>query len=450
MHSLSTFVHAWPGRRLTIGRRAAGCLGVLALALTAACAEELEGGAGCPSLCPVTNEAVRDTVLTPVVLDTALANVPVAGDPTSLLLALRPGADSLDVRAVFRFDSLPARFAPPAGGDSVAITTVQGSALRLLVDTASTIFGAARARVPAVPLTLEAYDVDTTVGADTTPAALAALFRPARRLGALTLPAGQALPAAELRIPISDSAVAARVGRRLRVGVRVVSAEPVQFRVFGGRASGVLGPAAPSLRFDPASDTTTRELTVPLNSTTPAEPSVADAYIDQTVVAATPQAPPATDLVVGGLPARRTFLRFVVPARFLDSVSVVRATLELVQRPAPGAEALDSVTLVPLGVLATDAVDNLVRASEISAPVGIAPVRLSPAGSGVREIPLVRLLTFWQTGALPATTQRALVLRAQAEGVQAGELRFHSTEATAGLRPRLRLSYIPRTNFGLP
>lgn len=450
MHSLITFVRARSERRPVIGRHAAGCLAVLALVLAAACAEELEGGAGCPALCPVTNEAVRDTVLTPVVLDTALAGVPIAGEATSLLLALRPGADSLDVRAVFRFDSMPARFAPPAGGDSVAITTVQGSALRVLVDTASTVFGAARARVPSVPLTIEAYDVDTMVGADTSSAALAALFRPARRLGAVTLPAGQALPATELRIPMSDSAVAARVGRRLRVGVRVVSAEPVQFRLFGGRASGVLGAAAPSVRFDPASDTTTRELTVPLNSSTPAEPSVAEAYFDQTVVAFTPSAPAGTDLAVGGLPARRTLLRFVVPARFVDSVSVVRATLELVQRPAPGSEALDSVSLVPLGVLATDAVDNLVRASEISAPVGIAAVRLSPAGSGVREIPVVRLLAFWRTGALPSNTQRALVLRAQSEGVQAGEVRFYSTEATVGLRPRLRLSYIPRTSFGLP
>jgi hypothetical protein len=50
----------------------------------------------------------------------------------------------------------------------------------------------------------------------------------------------------------------------------------------------------------------------------------------------------------------------------------------------------------------------------------------------------------------PRGTQRALVLRADAEGLQASAVRFYSVEAPAGLRPRLRLSYVPRTNFGLP
>jgi hypothetical protein len=428
-------------------RRAAGCAGALALALAAACAEELESGAACPSLCPVTNEAVRDTVLDPVVLDTALANVPVAGDASAFLLAVRPGADSLDVRAVFRFDSLPARYAPSAGGDSVPITAVRSSALVLRLDTAGAFFGAARARVPGAPLTLEAYDVDTTAGADTLPAALASLFRPARRLGGVTLAAGAAVDTA-VRIPIDAAAFGARAGRRLRVGVRLVGTEAAQLRVYTVRASGPNGTVAPIIRFVPATDTATRELTATLASATPGERTIAAAYLNQSVVARSPLAAPGADLVVGGLPARRTFLRFAVPPRFVDSVSLVRATLELTQRPAPGAVARDSVVVRPLAVFATGAVTDLLRASELAAPTSIPSVALSPAGEGLREIPVVQLLSAWR--ALPAGTQRALVLRADGEGTQAGEVRFHSTEAPAGLRPRLRLSYIPRTNFGLP
>jgi hypothetical protein len=150
----------------------------------------------------------------------------------------------------------------------------------------------------------------------------------------------------------------------------------------------------------------------------------------------------------GGLPARRTYMRFEVPARFIDSVSLVRATLELTQRASDGADPLDSVTLRPLAVLATNVVTDLLRASELAAANGIPAVRLGPAGSGTREIPVVQLLAGWRV--LPANTQRALVLRADAEGVQASSVRFYSTEAPAGLRPRLRLSYVPRTNFGLP
>lgn len=440
MHSLLTFAR---GRA---ARRAAGLAGVFALALAAACAENLEGGAACPSLCPVTNEAVRDTVLDAVALDTALGDVPVAGDAPSFLLAVRPGADSLDVRAVFRFDSVPARYAPSGGGDSVALTTVRSSVLRLGVDTATTYFGAARARVPGAPLTLEAYDVDTAVGADTTQAALAALFRPARLLGAVTLPAGTAL-VDSVRIPINTATFGARAGGRLRVGVRLVSTEGAQVRVYTARAQGVFAIVAPVVRFVPATDTATRELATYLNSVTPSERTFAAAYVDQSVVARSPLAAAGTDLVVGGLPARRTLLRFDVPQRFIDSVSLVRATLELVQRPALGADPLDSVVVRPLAVLATGEVTDLLRASELSASNGIPTATLGPAGEGLRELPVVQLLAGWRV--LP-TAQRALVLRADAEGGQASAVRFYSIEAPAGLRPRLRLSYVPRTNFGLP
>jgi hypothetical protein len=359
-------------------------------------------------------------------------------------LAVRPGADSLDVRAVFRFDSLPARYAPPAGGDSVPIGAVTGSALRLRVDTATAYFGAGRARVPAVPVTVEAYDVDTTAGADTTAAALAALFRPGRLLGSVTLAAGAALPDSALRIPLSDAAVAARAGGRLRVGVRVVSADRAQLRVSSARA--VAG-FAPTLRFDPSPDATANEVTVLPASGTPDEVAVARGYLTQTVVARDAQQAPGADLVVGGLPARRTFLRFDVPARFVDSVSLVRATLELTQRPAAGSEPLDSVTVAPLAVFATDVITDVARASELTVPVSSA-VRVGPAGEGLREFALIQLLNVWRT--LPAGTQRALVLRAEQEGVQASQARFYSIEAPAALRPRLRLSYIPNTTFGLP
>lgn len=433
-----------PVARGPVARRLGGVVAVGALALVGACAENLDGGAGCPALCPVTNEGVRDTVLDPVVLDTSLAGVPVAGNATALLLAVQPGADSLDVRAVVRFDSLPAKYAPPAGGDSVAITTLNGTTIRFSVDTTATRFTA--------PVTLEAYDVDTVSTADTATAVLTALFRPDRRLGTVTVAPG-AIPGDTIRIPISDAAVAAKArgGRRLRVGVRLVSSAAARVRLFGVRASGTSGSLAPVVRFDPATDTTVSYIPVYASSATPGEPTIAATLLDQTVVARTPRAAVGSDLVVGGLPARRVFLRFAVPARFIDSVDVVRASLVLTQRPATGLDPLDSVVVRPLAVVATDAVADLVRASELAtSAVGLDTVRFGPGGRGAREIAVVNLVRAWRTGVLPAATQRALVLRSAGEGVQTGEVRFYSTEAPAGLRPRLRLSYVPRSSFGLP
>ena len=423
--------------------RLAGVGAVLALALAAACSEKLDGGAGCPALCPVRNADVIDTTLDPVVLDTALAGVPIPGDAQTLLLALRPGADSLDVRAVVRFDSVPARFSPPAGGDSVAITTVAGTGIRLSLDTTGTRFTG--------PVTIEAYDVDTASTADTSSAVLAGLFRPDRLLGSATL-AAQTVTGDTVRVPLSDAAFAAKAQSRgrLRVGLRLVSAATARVRFYGVGLSGATGALAPVVSFDPASDTVVRPVQVYSASTTPGAGSLPAAYRNQTVVARTPQAAGGADLVIGGLPSRRTYLRFAVPARFTDSVDVVRASLILTQRPGAGRDAIDTtVTIQPLAVLATDAVTDLVRASELStSAVGLGTVQLNPVGSGVQELQVVNLVRSWRL--LAANVPRALVLRAANEGVQAAELRFYSIEAPAQFRPRLRLSYVPRSNFGLP
>ena len=426
--------------------RLAGVGAVLALALAAACSEKLDGGIGCTrdqaTLCPVSNADVVDTTLDPVVLDTALAGVPVPGDAPTLLLALRPGADSLDVRAVVRFDSVPARFSPPAGGDSVAISTVDSTAIRLSLDTTGTRFTG--------PVTIEAYDVDTASIADTASAVLAGLFRPDRLLGSATL-ATQTVTGDTVSIPLSNEVFAARAqgGGRFRVGLRLVSTATARVRFFGVGLSGATGSSAPVVRFDPSSDTTYRPIQVYAYSKTPSG-ALASAYRDQTVVARTPQVAEGSDLVVGGLPSRRTYLRFAVPARFTDSVDVVRASLILTQRPGAGRDAIDTtVTIQPLAVLATDAVTDLLRASELStSAVGLATVSLSPMGSGVHEFQVVNLVRSWR--ALASNVPRALVLRASNEGAQAAELRFYSTEAPDGLRPRLRLTYVPRSNFGLP
>ena len=48
-------------------------------------------------------------------------------------------------------------------------------------------------------------------------------------------------------------------------------------------------------------------------------------------------------------------------------------------------------------------------------------------------------------------TPRALVLRVADEGYEPGELRFYSSEAAdPALRPRLRITYVPRVTFGQP
>jgi hypothetical protein len=112
------------------------------------------------------------------------------------------------------------------------------------------------------------------------------------------------------------------------------------------------------------------------------------------------------------------------------------------------------LTVVPLLVQASTSVTDPGKASALAAPPGfinLPPVTLLPQDDGPRTFELVPLIRFWKAAAT-LDTQHALVLQIQNEGVDPRQVFFLSTNAAVAdsLRPRLRLSYIPRASFGLP
>lgn len=415
----------------------------LALPLFAACSERIEAGAACPELCPTENVPVRDTILDAVVLDTSLTGFPLPGVPPYLLLEARQGADSVDIRAIVRFDSLPVRFFPVGGADSAVITAVDSGFLRLHIDSTTKQLTA--------PITISAYDIDTIAAVDTSTRALTALFRPDRLIGAVTI-RPESLTTDSLRIPISGAAIVrhTRDSTGLRIGLRLTSTAPARLRIVSSQA-GAAGNRA-RLLFDPSTDTTYAPLTFTPSSDTPGEPNLALAYQDFTIASVGAKPSPGSDLQIGGFPSRRSLLRFNVPARFVDSATVVRATLLLTQRPVPGGDVADTVVLQTDVVLADTSIRDLARVAQLAAAgtaLSIDSVRLAPRDSGARAVSIVNLIRVWRT--LPASTQRAIVLRSSQEGQQVSALRFFSSEAlNTALRPRLRISYIPRTEFALP
>jgi hypothetical protein len=81
--------------------------------------------------------------------------------------------------------------------------------------------------------------------------------------------------------------------------------------------------------------------------------------------------------------------------------------------------------------------------------IGLDSVRLVPNSPGLRSIELVDLFRAWrEVGS--ANSNRAIVLRARHEASSAAEVDFVSTEGALALRPRLRITYVPRRGFGLP
>jgi hypothetical protein len=404
--------------------------------VAAACTENLEGGAACPSLCPEQSEQFRDTTFEAVVLDSSLSGFPALGLGANLLLANRP--DTLVTRAIMRFDVLTTTYSPNGSGAIDSITTVDSVFLKIPLDT--------NGRRGSDPVTVEAFDVDTTVS-DTVPAVLRSLFRPDRLIGSLTL-----TPSATgdtLRVPISRTVMQAKIAAksRLRVGLRLTGGSgQLRVRTFA------FGISASTLQYDAATDTTYRPIVITAQTTLPgASDEVNLAYTTYALTDVGSPVPGPNTLVVGGFPAYRTYLRFNVPSRITDSSTIVRAELVLTQQRSGFGNAFDTVSVFPMVPTATAEVTDLRRALDLSAEgvlLRVEDTPFVPNDSGPKSINVLSLARSWRS--LSPAVPRALALRIGLEGAQPAELRFFSRTAAPALRPKLRITFLPKSEFVLP
>jgi hypothetical protein len=401
----------------------------------ASCSENLDSSGVCSVLCPPVGGDVQNITIDAVLIDTTVQSLSGLGTESGLFLASR--GDTLDTRVIIRYDSLPLTFKPTTD-TARPITTVDSAFILLHIDTLS-IKGNS-------PLTIEAYDVDTTAS-DTSTAGVLALFRPDRFISS------QAFIRADLkdtvRYYISNAAVLAKIqsNARLRIGLRAVAANSSQMRIISTE-----GGAAPNLSFRATPDTTTATpLVVSPFSRTPTDEAIVAFHLsDYTAIAKGPPPGSASNLDVGGLPPRRVYVQFSIPQTIIDSSIVVRATLLLNQIPNSLLDPGDTVLILPSLVLAGTAVSDPTKAAQIVADVALDTVRITPGGSGLKEIELVRAFPIWRTQS-PDTVPRALVLKTVNEGNSPLEIRFYSSEETlTALRPRLRISYTSRVPLGIP
>jgi len=415
-----------------------GAFGIALLFAVSACSEQVTSSLGCPELCTDQSAQLRDTVLVDAVsFDTTLTGYPLLGTTREISMVSR--GDTADVRLVARFDTLPNRFVPPKPQSDSLIAFVDSATMIFIVDTSFVR--------PTTPVTIDAFDVDTTT-ADTARAELVPLFRSDRLIGSRTFQPAEIRDT--LRLPLTNSAVLAKIqaNARLRVGLKIRSGSFPTLRVSGTAF-------APRVRFRVSSDTTVAPDTVLLNSLTPREDAnVAGGLAMFPVYAAGSLAPPPqTLLAVGGIAGARTYVRFLIPSIVLDSVQVIRASLELTQAPprSPGGSG-DTLTVLTTAVLAGVNVTDVPTELNFLAPSGSFPVdtlRLVPGQAGLRRLEIVNLVRAWKVvGAEKAT--RAIVITAAQEGSSPGELDFYSSDAPLNLRPRLRLTFVPRRGFGIP
>ena len=419
-------------------KRVLTLLGLAIGAVTiAACSEKLDAGASCPLLCPQQAISLRDTTIDAILVDTTIVGLPPIGSESYMMLSSH--GDTIDTRAIIRFDTLPQTYQK-----SLVDSLIVHIDTAMLVTPIAHIDSLKR---PKVPITIEAYNVDTA-DADTVAAVLGSLFRPNRFLGSKTF-APESLKDT-LQIPLSTDSVLTRVlaGSALRIGLRLVTSQGYDLRIGTGAVSQTV-----SLRIRASTDTAATPVSVtPLSRTPLDKPFVSGPLADYTIIVKGQTTNPANLLAVGGIPSRRSFFRFDLPSRIVDSTTIVRASLLLTQTPNRRVDSKDSIYVYPSAILASPVVTDVATALGFLSPpgsFGLDSVAFVPGDSGVKSVEIVGLVRTWRLQ--PTTVSpRTLGLLSAREGQVPAEINFFSTRAPVGLRPRLRITYAPQTNYGLP
>jgi hypothetical protein len=361
------------------------------------------------------------------------------GTEREMLLANR--GDTLDTRVEIRFDTLPSRSKTSVSDTGVTIAYLDSAYLKLHVDSAAVAVG--------VPVAISIYDVDDSTAADDSSASvIAPLFTPSRLITTQQFAAGSIVDSLRIKLPSAFLLAKAKARARLRLGLQVSASKSVEFRV-RAQESGL----GPSLATRISADTSVAPVVMAPYSMTPTTNfAVAQSRGDFTIVVKGTPPPPPGILTVGGLPGTRAYLLFNVPPSISDSSLVVAATLILNQLASASPDPADSMFIQPYLVLAGPGIKDPARAAQITAPptvLGLDPLRTPPGSSGVREIQIGPAFKYWSiqnASELP----RAIVLQSLAEDFSPQQAFFYSSSSAPALRPKLRISYTPRSRVGVP
>ena len=436
----------------------------LALLALAACQEDLTEGAACPTLCPGQQLEVHDTVLVAdqVFDTTALVNgMPPLGTETNLLVARYKDAqgDSIVSGAVLRYDSLQRNFPrTDTTAPFVPVASVTAASLQFTSTPDTSMIRDS--------LRFEVIDVDANVpDLDTATIHQLLLTRPA--LGTLIVKKDSV--AALHVVPLDTTFIRQHVtaGQRVRLGVRLFSYghdatgnAQVGITPIKSTSNATGTQTGPSLQYmghaaAPATDSLQFvNYSVSKSSGGPEFKYLAN-Y--QLVLKGSPP-PPAGVVPVGGLPSTRLYMRFTLPGTLIDSsTTIVRATLLLHQQGDPTFSRVDSIALTPRVVVASPIVTDVSKAALLLADPTTVPllsVRVNPNETRIDTLVLVsksaNIVTLWRAEG-PRLMQRAIVLQSSGEGRDARRFLIYPNSASAdSLRPRLHVTYIPRSGFGLP
>ena len=401
--------------RTTAWRSAA--LAALAAGLFA-CREQITATGHCPELCPTDSLVVLDTILTGVVSsDTSLRGF-TRVDLTEILVA--SNTDSLTAWPLIRFTALPQQWFT-AAGDTVNLGMIDSVIFQMQVQLRDTTVHNQRLLLYHLPVTIDTNTTyDSVVAAFTFAPFDSLVFDSVARSGVVR----QKINVAAATPILSDSfelGVGIAVRGDTKSVVRLLSSDltgsPPQITYF------VHG-AAPR-------DTATNAFTI--------VPS-----FDTWVQSPPPPTPATGQLVIGGQPAARSFVRFAIPSYFVDSVTVIRATLLLSPLVAPEGIRPETTIIAAQPVLRDFGGKSILIQDTAALGLG----RMIAGDTTDVSVEISKIFRLWK-GISPDSLPRMITLRNIAEDLTTAQVQATGAAAGAGA-PRLRVSYVRPFRFGVP
>lgn len=391
---------------------------VLMLALAAgvaACSEHLTQPGQCPELCPGGTPVGQEEIITALPdNDSTFTGYTDASASAVMLVGSgipTPADTSYGALRFTRPDSVTYR-------DTLRAYTVDSAQFTMLVVAHDTAVHDAKVQLYRLP-----SSIDTTA---LSYAALAPLFTPANFVGEVALPDTATADTVRLKLTgaaVGQIAIQPSDFSKLAIGIAITGSVST-----GGRIGNNRSVLPPSL----------------LSYITPTAASPSPLTIGATtdfagyITRQTPAVDP-TLLAVGGVPSSRVLIRFPWSARLRDSVTIVRATLELV--PAQPTQGLpnDAGTLNVRG-LATD-----FGAKSPVEPLSLGAVTLPANTTDTVRVEIAGVLQFWQAGLLRPP---AIFVSISPEVETFTRAVFGSSRT--GAAPQIRINYLPRFPFSSP
>lgn len=393
---------------------AAGTL--LLAAAIAGCQEKLTSPADCPALCPGGSSQVFDTVVAAVPgRDSSFAGYVNQGNGTALLVS--NGFSVSEDRAVYRFvprgDSVTVR-------DTLRSYTVDSVMFTVTVVARDTLVNGLKIYLFRLPSSVDSTATFASIDPLLTSASLidSILVPDSVNTGAVTVVVRNGeLGFGQVTLPPGGDSVMA-------VGLKITADTPTGIRV-GSIASSTAAVFTSYVTVDVPDTGAVRNQTLTRATTF------------NTFVTQNPIVPNDTLLTVGGEPSSRALLRFGLSDAFLDSTTIVRATLELTPvRPIEGLPT-DPALLQILAV-----VGDLGAKSPLTTDVRfIQQDTLPTVQSDTVRRDITSTVQLWQS---TRTRPQSVFIRLLPEAATFTRAQFFSTRSHAGdtlVAPRLRITY---------